>query len=67
MEHGRVLVPKQHSTGGKAKLLGITKRGNPSNQETCTCRRSLLASARAEKTRHQFVTKTEPFQGVFAE
>jgi transposase len=22
------LVPKQHSTGGKAKLLGITKRGN---------------------------------------
>jgi transposase len=23
------LVPKQHSTGGKAKLLGITKRGNP--------------------------------------
>jgi len=23
------LVPRQHSTGGKAKLLGITKRGNP--------------------------------------
>ena len=23
------LVPKQHSTGGKTKLLGITKRGNP--------------------------------------
>src|SRR5580692_4970844 len=23
------LVPKQHSTGGKAKLLGISKRGNP--------------------------------------
>lgn len=23
------LVPKQHSTGGKAKLLGITKRDNP--------------------------------------
>jgi len=23
------LVPKQHSTGGKATLLGITKRGNP--------------------------------------
>ena len=22
------IVPKQHSTGGKAKLLGITKRGN---------------------------------------
>jgi transposase len=22
------LVPKQHSTGGEAKLLGITKRGN---------------------------------------
>jgi len=23
------LVPKQHSTGGKSKLLGISKRGNP--------------------------------------
>ena len=23
------LVPKQHSTGGKARLLGVTKRGNP--------------------------------------
>src|SRR6267143_4225388 len=23
------LVPRQHSTGGKAKLLGISKRGNP--------------------------------------
>jgi transposase len=23
------LVPKQHSTGGKARLLGISKRGNP--------------------------------------
>src|SRR5580692_8057606 len=23
------LVPKQHSTGGRAKLLGISKRGNP--------------------------------------
>jgi transposase len=23
------LVPKQYSTGGKAKLLGISKRGNP--------------------------------------
>lgn len=23
------LVPQQHSTGGKAKLLGISKRGNP--------------------------------------
>lgn len=23
------LVPRQHSTGGKPKLLGISKRGNP--------------------------------------
>jgi transposase len=23
------LVPRQHSTGGKARLLGISKRGNP--------------------------------------
>ena len=23
------LIPKQYSTGGKTKLLGITKRGNP--------------------------------------
>ena len=23
------LVPRQHSTGGKQKLLGISKRGNP--------------------------------------
>ena len=23
------LVPRQHSTGGKAKLLGISQRGNP--------------------------------------
>ena len=23
------LVPRQHSTGGKAKLLGMSKRGNP--------------------------------------
>jgi transposase len=23
------LIPRQHSTGGKAKLLGISKRGNP--------------------------------------
>ena len=23
------LVPRQYSTGGKAKLLGISKRGNP--------------------------------------
>jgi len=23
------LVPRQHSTGGKTKLLGISKRGNP--------------------------------------
>ena len=23
------LIPKQYSTGGKAKLLGISKRGNP--------------------------------------
>jgi transposase len=25
----RGLVPRQHSTGGKARLLGISKRGNP--------------------------------------
>ena len=30
------LVPKQHSTGGKAKLLGITKRGNP-YCASCSC------------------------------
>jgi transposase len=35
------LVPRQHSTGGKAKLLGISKRGNP------YLRRLFLHGARA--------------------
>ena len=35
------LVPKQHSTGGKAKLYGISKRGN------CYLRKILVNGARA--------------------
>ena len=35
------LVPKQHSTGGKAKLYGISKRGN------CYLRKILVHGARA--------------------
>jgi len=35
------LVPKQYSTGGKATLLGISKRGNP------YVRRLLIHGARA--------------------
>lgn len=35
------LVPKQHSTGGKAKLLGISKRGN------CYLRTLLIHGARS--------------------
>jgi len=35
------LVPKQHSTGGKSKLLGISKRGNP------YLRKMLIHGARA--------------------
>jgi transposase len=35
------LVPKQHSTGGKAKLCGISKRGN------CYLRKILIHGARA--------------------
>jgi transposase len=35
------LVPKQHSTGGKAKLYGISKRGN------CYLRKILIHGARA--------------------
>jgi transposase len=37
------LVPAQHSTGGKTKLLGISKRGNP------YLRRLLIHGARAAK------------------
>jgi transposase len=39
------LVPRQHSTGGKAKLLGISKRGNP------YLRRLFIHGARAVLTR----------------
>ncbi len=47
------LVPRQHSTGGKARLLGISKRGNP------YLRRLFIHGARAAFTRvkrddHQF-------------
>jgi len=35
------LVPRQHSTGGKARLLGISKRGEP------YLRRLLIHGARA--------------------
>ena len=35
------LVPKQYSTGGKAKLAGISKRGN------CYLRKILIHGARA--------------------
>jgi len=39
------LVPRQHSTGGKARLLGITKRGNP------YLRKILIHGARAAVVR----------------
>lgn len=39
------LVPRQHSTGGKAKLLGISKRGNP------YLRRLFIHGARAVLTK----------------
>jgi transposase len=39
------LVPRQHSTGGKAKLLGISKRGNP------YLRRLFIHGARSVLTR----------------
>lgn len=47
------LVPKQHSTGGKPKLLSISKRGNP------YLRQLLVHGARAvfaclKRDRHQF-------------
>ena len=56
------LVPKQYSTGGKAKLLGITKRGNRYlrtmfvEHEPCRCGRSTTPAAsycvgRVKKTR----------------
>ena len=35
------LLPKQHSTGGKARLSGISKRGN------CYLRKILIHGARA--------------------
>ena len=38
------LVPKQHSTGGKAKLYGISKRGN-CYPYLASCRPSSLASS----------------------
>jgi transposase len=38
------LVPRQHSTGGKSKLLGISKRGNP------YLRRLFIHGARSELT-----------------
>ncbi len=43
------LVPRQHSTGGKQKLLGISKRGNP------YLRTLLVQGARAvlQKRMHQ--------------
>ncbi len=37
------LVPRQHSTGGQTRLLGISKRGNP------YLRRLLIHGARAAK------------------
>lgn len=39
------LVPRQHSTGGKARLLGISKRGNP------YLRKILIHGARAAVVR----------------
>jgi len=34
------LIPKQYSTGGKTKLLGISKRGNPYLRKMFLCRPS---------------------------
>ena len=40
------LVPRQHSTGGKAKLLGISKRGNPYLRRLFIhCARSIFTQA----------------------
>jgi transposase len=47
------LVPRQHSTGGRSRTLGISKRGN------CYLRRLLIHGARsviqnADRREHQF-------------
>jgi len=47
------LVPRQHSTGGKPKLLGISKRGD-------TCLRTLLIHG-ARNVVHRAVGKHDPF------
>ena len=47
------LVPKQHSTGGKARLLGISKRGDPYLRRLFVHGgRAVLA--RVKRERHQF-------------
>ena len=47
------LVPRQHSTGGKARLLGISKRGNPYLRRLFVHGgRAVLA--RVKRERHQF-------------
>jgi transposase len=47
------LVPRQHSTGGKAKLLGISKRGDPYLRRLFVHGgRAVLAQVKRE--RHQF-------------
>lgn len=47
------LVPKQHSTGGKARLLGISKRGDPYLRRLFVHGgRAVLAQVKRE--RHQF-------------
>ena len=47
------LVPRQHSTGGKSRLLGISKRGNPYLRRLFVHgARSVLA--RVKRSQHRF-------------
>jgi transposase len=44
------LVPRQHSTGGRPKLLGISKRGNEYLKKDATARRSISGDADGAKS-----------------
>jgi len=47
------LVPRQHSTGGKARLLGISKRGDPYLRRLFV-HGGRAVFARVKRERHQF-------------
>ena len=56
------LVPRQHSTGGKARLLGISKRGNPYLRRLFIhSGRSVLARAKRED--HSFGSWLDRLEG----